>query len=224
MTPGLPFRALTAKPEDDDCLWVAHFGGLFNPVHVGHIGIGQRLLDQYAFDRVVYVPGSGRYPKADLAPEADRLALLQVSTAGQPRFEVCDYELGKDDWTDPFETLLHLKSHYEQGSGAARIFTVRGDDWLPQMMTWTELADHEGIYEFIIIPRVRPNLQGVPTSRQHTDVVMRMSHVMELPEPFDVSSSLVRQLVTRGAIGELPVPDGVLPQIQRRGLYGTSGR
>lgn len=191
---------------------------------MGHVGIGRRLLDQYAFDRVVYVPGSGHYPKPDLAPEPDRLALLQMSTAGEPRFEVCDYELGKDDWTEPFETLLHLKSHYEQGPAGARIFTVRGDDWLPQMMTWTELADHEGVYEFIIVPRVGPDLQSVSTNREQMDLVSRMSHVMESPEPFDVSSARVRDLVMRGATDELPVPGGVFEQIRRWGLYGTSAR
>jgi nicotinic acid mononucleotide adenylyltransferase len=85
MTPRASFRALTAKPEDDDRLWVAHFGGLFNPVHVGHVSIGRRLVDDYCFDRVVFVPGSGHYPKPDLAPETERLALLRLSTADGPR-------------------------------------------------------------------------------------------------------------------------------------------
>jgi nicotinate-nucleotide adenylyltransferase len=224
MTPRPPLRTLTAKPEGDDRLWVAHFGGLFNPVHVGHVGIGRRLLDQYSFDRVVYVPGSVHYPKPDLAPEADRLALLRMSTADEPRFEVSDYELGKDDWTEPFETLLHLKAHYERGPASARIFTIRGDDWLPQMMTWTELADHEGLYEFIIVPRVYPDLRNVSASLEQKDLVSRMSYVMESPEPFDVSSALVRDLLARGTTDELPVPSGVLEQIRRRGLYGTSAR
>lgn len=104
----MSFRALKAKPQDDNRLWIAHFGGLFNPVHIGHIAIGRRLLDKYSFDRVVYVPGSGYYPKPDLAPEADRLALLQIAIAGESRFEACEYELGKDDWTEPLETLLYL--------------------------------------------------------------------------------------------------------------------
>lgn len=221
MTHGISFRTLTAKTKGDDRLWIAHFGGLFNPVHVGHVAIGRRLLDEYSFDRVVYVPGSGHYPKPDLAPEADRLALLRMSIAGEPRFEVCEYELGKDDWTEPLETLLFLKSRYEQTAESARIFTLRGDDWLTHMMTWTELAEHEGLYEFIIVPRVAPDLRDISISREHIDLVRRMSHVMESPIHFDVSSSLVRELLGEGVTRGLPVPIGVFEQIQRRGLYGT---
>lgn len=221
MTPEPQFRTLTAKQEGDGDLWVAHFGGLFNPVHMGHIAIGRRLLEEYSFDRVVYVPGSRHYPKPDLASEPDRLALLQMSVSGEPRFEVCDYELGKDDWTEPLETLQYLKSRYEHRAESARIFTVRGDDWLPQMMTWTELAEHEGLYEFLIVPRLRPDLRGVSISREQMALVRRMSHVMESPKLFDVSSSLVRELLREGLTRGLPVPVGVLEQIRHRGLYGT---
>lgn len=221
MTHGLSFRTLTAKPDGDRRLWIAHFGGLFNPVHTGHVAIGRRLLEEYSFDRVVYVPGSSHYPKPDLAPEADRLALLQRSIAREPRFEVCEYELGKENWTEPLETLLYLRSQYEQTAEGARIFTVRGDDWLTQMMTWTELAEHEGLYEFIIVPRVSPDLRGVLIRREQAALLRRMCHLMESPKPFDVSSSLVRERLRDGFTRGLPVPAGVLEQIRRRGLYGT---
>jgi nicotinate-nucleotide adenylyltransferase len=221
MTHGLSLRTLTAKPAGDNRLWIAHFGGLFNPVHTGHLAIGRRLLEGYSFDRVIYVPGSRHYPKPDLAPEADRLALLQMSIAGESRFEACEYELGKDDWTEPIETLLYLKSRYEQTAGSARIFTVRGDDWLSQMMTWTELAEHEGLYEFIIVPRAAPDLRDVSIGCEHAALVRRMSHVMELPSPLDVSSSVVREHIREGFTRGLPVPVGVFEQIRRRGLYGA---
>ena len=115
-----------------------------------------------------------------------------------------------------------MKSRYERIAESVRIFTVRGDDWLTQMMTWTELAEHEGLYEFVIIPRVRPDLRSVSISCEQTALVHRMSHVMEeSPELFGVSSSLVRELVRKGLTRELPVPTGVLEQIRQRGMYGT---
>ena len=222
MTHDVPLRALTKKQEGDKSLWIAHFGGLFNPVHVGHIAIGRRLLDEYSFDRVVYVPGSSHYPKSDLAAEVARLALLQTAIAGEPRFEACEYELGKNDWTEPFETLMYLKDRYTQETESVRMFTVRGDDWLPQMMTWTELAEHEGLYEFVIVPRLNPSLQGISANPEQIDLVTRMSHLMESQKPLEVSSSLVRERLQKGAIRGLPIPAGTLDQIQRQGLYGVN--
>jgi nicotinate-nucleotide adenylyltransferase len=224
VTHELPLRPLPEKQEGDETLWVAHFGGSFNPVHIGHIAIGRNLVDEYSFDRVVYVPASGHNPKPGLATEAARLALLQTAIAGEPRFEACDYELGKDDWTEPIDTLMHLKDRYTQEAESVRLFTVRGDDYLPQMITWTdELAEHEGLYEFIIVPRVKPSLEDVSATPEQLDLVSRMSYIMESQEPVEVSSSLVRERIQEGITSGLPIPAGTLDLIQRQELYGMSG-
>jgi nicotinate-nucleotide adenylyltransferase len=211
------------KPDGDPSLWIAHFGGSFNPIHVGHIAIGRNLLEDYSFDRVVYVPVSSHNPKPGLATEAARLTLLQTAIAGEPRFEVCEYELGKNDWTEPFETIMYLKDRYAQETESVRMFTVRGDDYLPQMMSWTdELAEHESLYEFIIVPRTNPSLKGISASPEQIDLVSRMSYIMESQEPLEVSSSLVRERLQDGATRSLPVPAGILDQIQYQGLYGMN--
>jgi len=222
VTHDIPLRALCEKKDDDDSLWVAHFGGLFDPVHLGHMGIGKALLEKYSFDKVVYVPGSSHYPKPGLASEATRLALLQISIKNEPRFEVCDYELGKNDWTEPFETLMYLKDKYKQEAKNVRMFTIRGDDWLPNMMNWTsELVEHEGLYEFIIVPRINPHIKDVPVNSGTMNIVSRMSYLMESHEPLEVSSSLVRERLRNGDVSGIPVPASVLDEIQRQGLYGV---
>lgn len=223
MTREVPLRPLPEKQEDDPSLWVAHFGGSFNPVHLGHIAIGRSLLDEYSFDRVAYVPASSHNPKPGLATEAARLTLLQAAIAGEPRFEACEYELGKNDWTEPFDTIMYLKDRYAQEAENVRMFTVRGDDYLPQMMTWTdELAEHEGLYEFVIVPRINPSLQGISASPEQIDLVSRMSYLMESQKPLEISSSFVRERLQKGATHGLPVPAGTIDQIQRQGLYGMN--
>lgn len=220
MNPETTLRALPKK-GDDGRLWVAHFGGLFNPVHLGHIDIGKALIEKYSFDKVVYVPGSDHYPKSGLAPEASRLRLLQLSVDGQPDLEVSDYELGKDNWTEPIETLEYLKNKYSQGTENVRLFTVRGEDWLPSMAEWVdELAEHEGMYEFIIVPRTYDRTQDAPVNYKATGIVSRMSCLMELQPPLEVSSSLVRERLQNGDAADKLVSAKVLEEIRRLGLYG----
>lgn len=221
----IPLRALAEKQEGDNDLWVAHFGGSFNPVHVGHIAVGRCLLDKYSFDKVVYTPNSSHYPKPGLATEAGRLALLQASIVGESRFEACEYELGKDDWTEPIDTLIHLRDRYMQEAENVRLFTIRGDDWLPKMFRWTdEIAEHEGLYEFVFVPRTNPSLDEVSASPEQIDLVSRMSYLMKSQKTFDVSSSLVRECLKNGATRGLPVPAGVLDRIRQLGLYDSSSR
>lgn len=90
-------------------------------------------------------------------------------------------------------------------------------------MSWTdEIAEHEGLYEFIIVPRIKPRLQGLSVSPEQIDLVSRMSYLMEAQGPLDVSSSLVRESLQKGVVHDLPVPVGTLDQIQYHGLYGYS--
>jgi nicotinate-nucleotide adenylyltransferase len=216
-------RALPKK-GDDDRLWVAHFGGLFNPVHLSHIGIGKALIEKYSFDKVVYVPGSDYYPKPGLASEASRFKLLQLSIDGHPGLEASDYELGKDNWTEPIETLEYLKNKYSQDVENVRLFTIRGEDWLPNMAEWVdELAEHEGMYEFIIVPRTYDRRQDKPVNYKKTDIVSRMSYLMKLQAPLEVSSTLVRERLQSGdATANRLVSAKVLEEIRRLGLYGTT--
>lgn len=220
MNPETSLRTLPKK-DGDNRLWVAHFGGLFNPVHVGHIDIGKTLIEKYSFDKVVYVPGSNHYPKPNLVSEASRLKLLQLSTEDQPGLEVSDYELGKDTWTEPIETLEYLKERYSYEAEGVRLFTVRGEDWLPSMASWDdELAEHEGMYEFIIVPRIYDRTQDAPVNYEPTDIVSRMSYAMKLQTPLEVSSSLVRERLQNGDTTDTLVPVKVLHEIRRLGLYG----
>jgi nicotinate-nucleotide adenylyltransferase len=218
------FRNLSAKAEGDDSLWIAHFGGSYNPVHLGHVAIGRRLIQQYGFDRVVYVPVGDGYAKDDLAPESDRFRLLQIAIADEPRFEACDHELGRAGWsaTQPFETIMHLRSRHQQGASRVRVFSVRGGDWVREMVKWRdELAEHEGLYEFVVVPRVGAELTSHLPNGPEMELVFRMANIMECPETFTVSSSAVREVLGIGGDRAVPVHPDVLKEIRRRGLYDT---
>lgn len=220
MTAEVTLRPLSEKQEEDPSLWIAHFGGSFNPVHVGHIAIGRCLLDDYSFDRVVYVPASSHNPKPDLAAETIRLSLLQAAIAEESRFEACDFELNKDACTEPIDTIMYLKDRYEKEAESVRMFTIRGDDYLPQMFTWTdEISEHEGLYEFVIVPRINPSLEGISATPEQIDIVSRMSYIMASQDPIEVSSSLVRERLKQGLATETAIPVGAIDQINDQGLY-----
>lgn len=138
-------------------------------------------------------------------------------------FEACEFELNKDAWTEPIDTIMYLKERYEQEAESVRMFTIRGDDYLPQMLTWTdELSEHEGLYEFVIVPRLNPSLEGVSASPEQIDLVSRMSYLMTFQNPIEVSSSLVRDRLKQGIATETAIPVGAIDQINEQGLYGTN--
>ena len=57
------------------------FGGSFNPIHVGHLAVAQKVIDQGLVDEVwlmVSPQNPLKQTASDLAPEQDRLALTRA--------------------------------------------------------------------------------------------------------------------------------------------------
>jgi nicotinate-nucleotide adenylyltransferase len=74
---------------------VAVLGGSFNPIHHGHLLLADEILEMLGVDRVLFVPAAVPPHKApaDLAPAADRFAMVQLAIAGHAGFAVSDLEL-----------------------------------------------------------------------------------------------------------------------------------
>jgi nicotinate-nucleotide adenylyltransferase len=69
---------------------VALFGGSFDPPHHGHTAIAAAAADVFNLDQVLFAP-VGRQPlKRDGTPAsfADRLAMVELACAADPRFVV----------------------------------------------------------------------------------------------------------------------------------------
>src|SRR4029453_1763219 len=72
----------------------AVFGGSFNPIHYGHLLLADEVLDALGLDRVLFVtaPAPPHKPNAQLAPAADRHAMVELAIAGHPKFAAPDAE------------------------------------------------------------------------------------------------------------------------------------
>ena len=200
---------------------IAHFGGSFNPVHDGHIALARRLVDDFGFERVVFCPNSRHYPKSGLAPEEDRLAMLEAAVADDPRLVVSAYELGRDDWTRTVETLRHLQKTLTTELGEVHLFSIRGDDWLHKMKKWKALDELGQLCTFLLVSRTGLELPELAESDDRVGKVMEHCVVMDAAGIPAISSTAIRHAILARAEGGLPVPAGVEEIIKNRGLYGA---
>lgn len=91
------------------------FGGSFNPIHVGHIGLARHIMLTLGLDEVWFlVSPLNPFKKTacDLLDDATRLRIAQEALADHPRLVASDYEfrLPKPSYT--WNTLAHLKADY----------------------------------------------------------------------------------------------------------------
>src|SRR5690606_13793903 len=70
-------------------------GGSFDPIHLGHLIIAQEARERLGLERVLFVPAA-QAPLRDAAPAAtaaQRLEMVRLATADNPRFEVSTTDL-----------------------------------------------------------------------------------------------------------------------------------
>ena len=87
------------------------FGGSFNPIHLGHVGVAERAAADYGLSKVLVVPAHvSPFKTVGPAPLDDdfRWELVQIACEGHPLLEPCDI-VGEDSVAG----LLHWRKYEE---------------------------------------------------------------------------------------------------------------
>ncbi len=179
------------------------FGGTFDPVHVGHLAIAFAALESVPLDRILFVLAR-RSPLKERTPVAsaeDRLAMLRLATADEPRFAVSRVELDREGPSYTVDTLEHL-------AGPDELFLILGADALADMGRWHEPARIAQLATIVVA--ARPGSPAVEPAHRRL--------VIDTPL-CDISSRELRARAARGRSLRYLVPDTVWRYIQERGLY-----
>ena len=110
-------------------------GGPFDPIHVGHLILGEKAYEQLGLDRVWFMP-SGNPPhkrnRKGQASNEQRVSMVKKAIAGNPHFELSLIEMNEDGYTYTYRTLERLK---EENPDTDYYFII-GADSLYDFATW----------------------------------------------------------------------------------------
>ncbi len=117
------------------------FGGSFDPVHAGHVGIARRAIAEFKLDRLLVIPAAVSPFKTDRAPRAlgyDRVELLRAAFADIPEAIVDTRELTRGGVSYSVVTVREIAA---ENPGAEIIFLVGEDSYegLPRWKNYDEL-------------------------------------------------------------------------------------
>jgi nicotinate-nucleotide adenylyltransferase len=180
-------------------------GGSFNPVHHGHLIAATRAAEAVKLDRVLFVPAAVSPLKNgnDLAPDADRWAMLRLALRGNRLFEASDLELQRGGVSYTVDTLRELKRRT-----SASLYWIIGADAAQLLPRWKSIDEVRRLAAFIILPR-----PGDSIPRK-----MPKDHIVKAPL-MEISSREIRDRVRRGLSVRYLVPDSVDRYLLRKGLY-----
>ena len=200
------------------------FGGTFDPPHVGHLLAASDAFEALALDRLVFVPAATQPLKAgrETAPAGQRLEMLALLVAGDPRFEVDPIEIARTGLSYSVDTLESFAARY---AAAERFFLV-GADIIDTFDRWREPERVLELAQLVILQRAADGSIGRPAAEVEEWAAgwgrrgggIRAPRVLPTRR-VDVSSTEVRSRVRDGKSVHGFVPDAVAEYIARGGLY-----
>ena len=182
-------------------------GGMFDPIHYGHLRAAENAREALGLDRVAFVPAAvPPHRAAPHAPAADRYAMTVLGTASHPAFSAWDGELRREG---PSYTVDTLQALLDENPGAALTLIV-GADNLALLPQW---KDPQRLFSLCTVAVVgRPGETAGPPPDPARFVAVEGS---DLP----IASRALRERVREGRSVRYLVPEAVAGYIEKRGLY-----
>ncbi len=178
------------------------YGGSFDPIHHGHLILARDAIEQFALDRVVFIPAAISPHKLDRHPalaEARR-AMIAAAIEGEAQFALDDSELHRAGPSFTIDTVEQVGGRFPD----AELFYFIGADNVRELHTWRRIDELRELVQFVVFERDDHAAEhGFPA----------------LARRIDISATEIRARVARGSSIRYLVPEPVRALIAQHHLY-----
>lgn len=208
-------------------------GGTFDPIHFGHLRLAEELAEELQLDQVRFIPaGQPPHRGQPRASAQQRLDMVQLAVAGNPRFVVDAREVERAAPSYSVDTLAELRA--ELPPATPLVLFMGGDAFLglTTWHDWRRLFDlahiavaHRPGYSLASWEDVLPDpLRKLLTTRrceQTADILEKPAGRVFLHTitQLDISASQIRDRALRGRSLRYLLPDSVIDYITENHLY-----
>lgn len=178
------------------------YGGSFNPVHFGHVGLAKWVIENTDLDELwlMVSPNNPLKPANLLAPEGERLAAVSKAVKDIPHVKASDFEFSLPRPSYTANTLRELQKAYPD----ADFTLIIGEDNIAIFDRWREYEFILANFRIFVYPR-RENLSdegltakrsnspqdGLTTQWSNSVAVKEIRYLSGAPL-FDISSTQIR--------------------------------
>ena len=190
-------------------------GGTFDPIHIGHLLIGETAKNSLGLDLVIYIPSGCSYMKKKVSDATHRYHMTKIATEGNPDFTVSDIEIKKTGPTYTFETMIALKETYPD----SQFYFIVGADTVFSISSW---KNPNLVLENVILAVFARDGFELTSLEQELSLLeqkFQAKYSLFHLDRFDVSSSDLRmRLMDKKSVKYL-IPDKVIEYIHVYNLY-----
>ncbi|MCX7590768.1 MAG: nicotinate-nucleotide adenylyltransferase [Kiritimatiellae bacterium] len=212
-------EGIGAGPAAESAKKVGVFGGTFNPIHLGHLILGQTALESCGLSSVLFIPCSKPPHKTakNLASAHHRLAMVELAIEGDFRFRVSDIEIRRGGVSYAIDTIRSLRA---TDPSAAYYFLI-GTDTLLELHLWKNIDQLLTLCTFVAFARPGVDLRAIGPEHLKLpgDWGERLLSNVVMSRQIDISSSDIRHRVAEGLSIRYLVPFSVEMYIAEHRLY-----
>lgn len=181
-------------------------GGTFNPIHYGHLILGEQVCGQLGLRKVIFVPSyiSPHKSAHRMTLSQHRFRMVELAVKENPHFCVSDIEIKRKGKSYTVDTLKQIKQQYSH----AELFFICGSDLVSELPSWKNLDKILKMAKFVLAKR--PGFGKRLTGKSFLRI-----NVAQV----DISSSLIRSLVEKDKSIRYLTPDSVVEYIEQNKLY-----
>ena len=209
------------------------FGGTFDPVHFGHLRLAQEIGELLRLAEVRFIPSGTPPHRAEprLAPQ-QRLEMVRLAIADNPLFKADDREVRRGSPAYTIDTLSELR---READGTRPLCVLLGADAFLELATWHRWRELFGLAHLVVAhrpgfpPESWPARMPQALAREYEARLLKQPLAVHLSPAggiatqaiaaLDISASLIRDSLARGASPRYLLPDPVLDYIQANRLY-----
>ena len=198
-------------------LRVGLLGGSFDPVHEGHLALAREAMRVAALDRVLFAPAADSPFKVGRmqASAEDRVAMLSLALADEPRFGICRADVDRGGVSYSIDLVRDALAALPPGT---ELFFVLGADALAGLHRWYRADELVRLCRFLSFGRRGTDIDP---ARLGFDPATNARLAADWHPGFDVpdSSTEIRRRAAAGEPLDGLVPPAVAAYIAAHGLY-----
>ena len=144
------------------------YGGSFNPVHLGHIGIAKRAIADLALDKLIVIPANVSPFKTERLMPWDRVALVKAAFRDLEKTVVDLREIERGGTSYAIDTVRQIAAE----NPGAELYFVIGEDSVEGLPRWKDIDELKKLCTFRSYPRTPESSTAIRKLFENNKVVL----------------------------------------------------
>ena len=195
---------------------VGLMGGIFNPIHLGHMLVAENACEALDLDEVVFVPCGKSHMKECALDAKTRISMIGEGIIDNSHFALSTLEVDREGFSYSYETIEWFKKQNPD----TEYYFIMGADALMKFEQWKNPDRILKEVPVVVAPRptvstemLEAKINELKSKYEYADFrLLSMSGV-------DISSSMIRKKVKEGRSIRYLVHYKVIEYIKRNHIY-----